>query len=146
MAVNRESGGRLKVASSGHLRRCSVAHTSNNSLSLLSPLKVASSGHLRRCSVAHTSNNSLSRDKDASREIDLVFERYWRPSQIASSGHLRRCTDADNVKKSLSRAKEASMLSWPTMMGHYMVDSIYKISFMIQDQAQLWQDEVDSYL
>eukprot|EP00984_Skeletonema_dohrnii_P016635 scaffold7441_cov109-Skeletonema_dohrnii-CCMP3373.AAC.6 len=32
----------------------------------LADVSDASSGHLRRCSVAHTSNNSLSRDKDAS--------------------------------------------------------------------------------
>eukprot|EP00984_Skeletonema_dohrnii_P010196 scaffold3974_cov117-Skeletonema_dohrnii-CCMP3373.AAC.1 len=37
----------------------------------------------------------------------------------ASSGHLRRCNDANMSNKCLSRAKDASILSWPTIMGHY---------------------------
>eukprot|EP00985_Skeletonema_marinoi_P021992 scaffold13771_cov89-Skeletonema_marinoi.AAC.1 len=37
----------------------------------------------------------------------------------ASSGHLRRCSDADTSNKYLSRVKDASILSWPTIMGHY---------------------------
>eukprot|EP00984_Skeletonema_dohrnii_P016321 scaffold7211_cov83-Skeletonema_dohrnii-CCMP3373.AAC.1 len=37
----------------------------------------------------------------------------------ASSGHLRRCSDAYTTKQCLSREKNASILSWPTIMGHY---------------------------
>eukprot|EP00984_Skeletonema_dohrnii_P005455 scaffold1916_cov85-Skeletonema_dohrnii-CCMP3373.AAC.3 len=37
----------------------------------------------------------------------------------ASSGHLRRCNDANMSNKCLSRAKDGSILSWPTIMGHY---------------------------
>eukprot|EP00984_Skeletonema_dohrnii_P025122 scaffold14239_cov89-Skeletonema_dohrnii-CCMP3373.AAC.1 len=37
----------------------------------------------------------------------------------ASSGHLQRCSDADMSNKCLSRCKDASILSWPTIMGHY---------------------------
>eukprot|EP00985_Skeletonema_marinoi_P021115 scaffold12802_cov136-Skeletonema_marinoi.AAC.1 len=37
----------------------------------------------------------------------------------ASSGHLRRCNDADTSKYSLSREKDASILSWPSIMGHW---------------------------
>eukprot|EP00984_Skeletonema_dohrnii_P006766 scaffold2415_cov98-Skeletonema_dohrnii-CCMP3373.AAC.1 len=35
------------------------------------------------------------------------------------SGHLRRCSEADMSNKCLSRAKDGSILSWPTIMGHY---------------------------
>eukprot|EP00984_Skeletonema_dohrnii_P003956 scaffold1354_cov152-Skeletonema_dohrnii-CCMP3373.AAC.10 len=37
----------------------------------------------------------------------------------ASSGHLRRCSDADTSNQCLSREKDASILSWPTIMGHW---------------------------
>eukprot|EP00984_Skeletonema_dohrnii_P022965 scaffold12073_cov145-Skeletonema_dohrnii-CCMP3373.AAC.1 len=37
----------------------------------------------------------------------------------ASSGHLRRCSDAHTSNQCLSRDKDASILSWPTLMGHY---------------------------
>eukprot|EP00984_Skeletonema_dohrnii_P022888 scaffold11991_cov111-Skeletonema_dohrnii-CCMP3373.AAC.1 len=48
-----------------------------------------------------------------------LSKRCWRPSQMSSSGHLRRCSDADTSNKCMSRAKDASILSWPTIMGHY---------------------------
>eukprot|EP00985_Skeletonema_marinoi_P029465 scaffold27952_cov204-Skeletonema_marinoi.AAC.1 len=64
-------------ASSGHLRRCSDADTTNKCLSrreirhgarvaLAAVPNWASSGHLRRCSDADTTNRFLSRVKDAS--------------------------------------------------------------------------------
>eukprot|EP00985_Skeletonema_marinoi_P025600 scaffold18964_cov142-Skeletonema_marinoi.AAC.1 len=37
----------------------------------------------------------------------------------ASSDHLRRCNDADTTKQCVSREKHASILSWPTIMGHW---------------------------
>eukprot|EP00984_Skeletonema_dohrnii_P020542 scaffold10020_cov153-Skeletonema_dohrnii-CCMP3373.AAC.3 len=37
----------------------------------------------------------------------------------ASSGHLRRCSNAATTNQYLSRVKDASILSWPTIMGHY---------------------------
>eukprot|EP00985_Skeletonema_marinoi_P019128 scaffold10867_cov95-Skeletonema_marinoi.AAC.1 len=37
----------------------------------------------------------------------------------ASSGDLRRCNDADTTPQCLRRAKDASILSWPTIMGHW---------------------------
>eukprot|EP00984_Skeletonema_dohrnii_P026189 scaffold15499_cov67-Skeletonema_dohrnii-CCMP3373.AAC.1 len=40
-------------------------------------------------------------------------------THLASSGHLRRCSDADTTNQCLSRGKDASMLSWPSLMGHY---------------------------
>eukprot|EP00984_Skeletonema_dohrnii_P028113 scaffold17945_cov136-Skeletonema_dohrnii-CCMP3373.AAC.11 len=64
----------ISDASSGHLRRCSGADTTNKSLSHtsfpsteeLAAVSDASSGHLRRCSGADTINKSLSRETDAS--------------------------------------------------------------------------------
>eukprot|EP00984_Skeletonema_dohrnii_P000165 scaffold51_cov125-Skeletonema_dohrnii-CCMP3373.AAC.14 len=38
---------------------------------------------------------------------------------MASSGYLRRCSDAETSNKCLSRVKDASILSRPTIMGHY---------------------------
>eukprot|EP00984_Skeletonema_dohrnii_P021420 scaffold10696_cov79-Skeletonema_dohrnii-CCMP3373.AAC.1 len=38
---------------------------------------------------------------------------------MASSGHLCRCSDADTTNQCLSRVEYASILSWPTIMGHY---------------------------
>eukprot|EP00984_Skeletonema_dohrnii_P010672 scaffold4185_cov121-Skeletonema_dohrnii-CCMP3373.AAC.2 len=40
-------------------------------------------------------------------------------TQDASSGHLRRCSDADTTNQCFSRVKDASILSWPTIMGHW---------------------------
>eukprot|EP00984_Skeletonema_dohrnii_P016906 scaffold7591_cov113-Skeletonema_dohrnii-CCMP3373.AAC.1 len=65
------------MTSSGHLRRCSDADTTNKCLSRseicysrqqrsLMLSQMTSSGHLRRCSDAETSNKCLSRVKDAS--------------------------------------------------------------------------------
>eukprot|EP00985_Skeletonema_marinoi_P020275 scaffold11974_cov219-Skeletonema_marinoi.AAC.1 len=57
-------------ASSGHLRRYSLADTSKYSLSRDKDASIlswpTSMGYLRRCSDADTSKYSLSRDKDAS--------------------------------------------------------------------------------
>eukprot|EP00984_Skeletonema_dohrnii_P017200 scaffold7783_cov85-Skeletonema_dohrnii-CCMP3373.AAC.1 len=52
---------------------------------------------------------------------DMVLESIVELAAIsdASSGHLRRCSDADTTNKCLSRSKDASILSWPTIMGHY---------------------------
>eukprot|EP00984_Skeletonema_dohrnii_P026192 scaffold15501_cov78-Skeletonema_dohrnii-CCMP3373.AAC.1 len=36
-----------------------------------------------------------------------------------SSGHLRHCNDVNTTNQCLSRDKDASILSWPTIMGHY---------------------------
>eukprot|EP00985_Skeletonema_marinoi_P029892 scaffold29533_cov102-Skeletonema_marinoi.AAC.1 len=38
---------------------------------------------------------------------------------MASSCHLRRCSDGDTTNQCLSRGKDASILSRPTIMGHY---------------------------
>eukprot|EP00985_Skeletonema_marinoi_P006762 scaffold2950_cov218-Skeletonema_marinoi.AAC.1 len=76
MAFNRGTCG-VSLTSSGHLRRCSDADTSNKCLSrreirygarvaLAAVLNWASSGHLRRCGNADTSNKCLSRVKEAS--------------------------------------------------------------------------------
>eukprot|EP00984_Skeletonema_dohrnii_P013292 scaffold5487_cov184-Skeletonema_dohrnii-CCMP3373.AAC.1 len=63
------------MASSGHLRRCSDADTTDKRLSsirygarvaLAAVPNWASSGHLRRCSDADTTNKRLSSVKDAS--------------------------------------------------------------------------------
>eukprot|EP00984_Skeletonema_dohrnii_P010197 scaffold3974_cov117-Skeletonema_dohrnii-CCMP3373.AAC.2 len=53
--------------------------------------------------------------------VDCVIHgvRYDTAQEDASSGHLRRCNDANMSNKCLSRAKDASILSWPTIMGHY---------------------------
>eukprot|EP00985_Skeletonema_marinoi_P015335 scaffold7903_cov187-Skeletonema_marinoi.AAC.1 len=93
---------------------------------------MASSGHLRRCSDADTdadtANKYLSREKDASilsLPTLMALDTIWpsteelAASQMASSGHLRRCSDADTANKYLSREKDASILSFPTIMGHY---------------------------
>ena len=40
-------------------------------------------------------------------------------SQMTSSGHLRRCSEVDTDNKYLSRVKNASILSWPTIRGHW---------------------------
>eukprot|EP00984_Skeletonema_dohrnii_P009551 scaffold3654_cov140-Skeletonema_dohrnii-CCMP3373.AAC.1 len=75
----------------------------------------ASSGHLRRCSDADTTNKYLSRDKEASilSRPTIMAIPNW-----ASSGHLQRCSDADTTNKYLSRDKVASILPWPSFMGH----------------------------
>eukprot|EP00984_Skeletonema_dohrnii_P028420 scaffold18405_cov89-Skeletonema_dohrnii-CCMP3373.AAC.1 len=98
-----------------------------------------SSGHLRRCNDGNTTIKSMSRDKDASilswptlmghykqlADIIAVLETIWcRVAQAiipnwTSSGHLRHCNDGDTTIKSLRRDKDASILSWPTIMGHY---------------------------
>eukprot|EP00984_Skeletonema_dohrnii_P031399 scaffold23824_cov78-Skeletonema_dohrnii-CCMP3373.AAC.1 len=58
------------MASSGHLRRCGDAVTSNKYLSRAKDASILSRptimSHLRRCSDAVTSNKYLSRTKDAS--------------------------------------------------------------------------------
>eukprot|EP00984_Skeletonema_dohrnii_P024473 scaffold13604_cov171-Skeletonema_dohrnii-CCMP3373.AAC.1 len=107
-----------KWDSSGHLRRCSDADTSNKCLSRAKDASILSwptiMGHLH----SDTSNKCLSRVKDASREI-----RYGARVVLAevpnwdSSGHLRCCSDADTSKKCLSYETDASILSWPTIMG-----------------------------
>eukprot|EP00984_Skeletonema_dohrnii_P021946 scaffold11070_cov164-Skeletonema_dohrnii-CCMP3373.AAC.5 len=99
----------------------------------------ASSGHLRRCSDADTSNKRLSRDEDASIlswptimghyklliAIFTALDTYGARVELmsvpnrASSGHLRRCRDVDTSNKRLSFDEDASILSWPTIMGHY---------------------------
>eukprot|EP00984_Skeletonema_dohrnii_P026932 scaffold16351_cov117-Skeletonema_dohrnii-CCMP3373.AAC.1 len=50
---------------------------------------------------------------------DMAVIRGTWASQMTSSGHLRRCSDADTSNEYLSRVKDASILSWPTIMGHY---------------------------
>eukprot|EP00984_Skeletonema_dohrnii_P012685 scaffold5183_cov82-Skeletonema_dohrnii-CCMP3373.AAC.1 len=50
---------------------------------------------------------------------DMVLESELVAVFDVSSGHLRRCSDADKSNQCLSRAKDASILSWPTIMGHF---------------------------
>ena len=50
---------------------------------------------------------------------DMAVKRELAASQVPSSGHLRCCSDADTSNKCLSREKDASILSWPTVMGHF---------------------------
>eukprot|EP00984_Skeletonema_dohrnii_P016748 scaffold7494_cov90-Skeletonema_dohrnii-CCMP3373.AAC.2 len=100
--------------------------------------QMASSGHLRRCSVGYTSNQCLNRDKDASIlswptvmghhklwiAILTAWDTIWPSTkeldatQMASSGHLRRCGVGYTSNQCLSRDKDASILSWQTIMGH----------------------------
>eukprot|EP00984_Skeletonema_dohrnii_P020401 scaffold9921_cov79-Skeletonema_dohrnii-CCMP3373.AAC.2 len=53
------------------------------------------------------------------------WDTIWLSTEIqlavsdASSGHLRRCSYAHASNQCLSREKEASILSWPTIMGHW---------------------------
>eukprot|EP00984_Skeletonema_dohrnii_P023030 scaffold12158_cov85-Skeletonema_dohrnii-CCMP3373.AAC.3 len=52
--------------------------------------------------------------------IITAWDRYGsRVALSAVSRHLRHCSDAVTSNKYLSRAKNASILSWPTIMGHY---------------------------
>eukprot|EP00984_Skeletonema_dohrnii_P021945 scaffold11070_cov164-Skeletonema_dohrnii-CCMP3373.AAC.4 len=66
----------------------------------------ASSGHLRRCSDADTTNKYLSLGKIASREIRcgarvaMAAVPNW-----ASSGHLRRCCGNDTINKYFNMQK-----------------------------------------
>eukprot|EP00985_Skeletonema_marinoi_P029593 scaffold28354_cov102-Skeletonema_marinoi.AAC.1 len=55
----------------------------------------ASSGHLRRCSDADTTEMSMSRAKDASILPRPTLMEEMMAISDASSGHLRRCSDAD---------------------------------------------------
>eukprot|EP00985_Skeletonema_marinoi_P003392 scaffold1452_cov127-Skeletonema_marinoi.AAC.1 len=55
----------------------------------------ASSGHLRRCSVADTTGKSLIRAKDASILPWPTSLEEMAAISDASSGHLRRCSEAD---------------------------------------------------
>eukprot|EP00984_Skeletonema_dohrnii_P017832 scaffold8191_cov87-Skeletonema_dohrnii-CCMP3373.AAC.1 len=105
----------------------------------LAAVSDASSGHLQRCSDADMSNKCLSRCKrcfytimaNCNGSLQAVdchchsVRSIWPSSEEqaavsdASSGHLQRCSDADMSNKCLSRCKDASILSWPTVMGHY---------------------------
>eukprot|EP00985_Skeletonema_marinoi_P019080 scaffold10826_cov138-Skeletonema_marinoi.AAC.3 len=90
---------------------------------MLAAISDASSGHLRRCSGADSTNKSLSRETYASilsRPTNTTCLLTEEPATVsdASSGNLRRCSDADTTKKSSSRETDAFLLSWTTMLGH----------------------------
>eukprot|EP00984_Skeletonema_dohrnii_P033912 scaffold32097_cov72-Skeletonema_dohrnii-CCMP3373.AAC.1 len=85
----------------------------------------------KRCGDVDMPNQCLSRVKDASllswptvmghyKQLNAIFTRVLLAAvSDASSGHLRRCGDVAMPNQCLSRVKDASMLSWPTVMGHY---------------------------
>eukprot|EP00984_Skeletonema_dohrnii_P020402 scaffold9921_cov79-Skeletonema_dohrnii-CCMP3373.AAC.3 len=50
---------------------------------------------------------------------DMAVNRDSIGHPDAASGHLRRCSDAHTSNQCLSREKDASILSWPTIMGHW---------------------------
>eukprot|EP00984_Skeletonema_dohrnii_P010848 scaffold4257_cov80-Skeletonema_dohrnii-CCMP3373.AAC.3 len=70
MVLERVELAAVSDASSGHLRRCNDADTTNKCLIRVKDASIRSrpalKGHLRRCSDADTTNKCLSRVKDAS--------------------------------------------------------------------------------
>eukprot|EP00984_Skeletonema_dohrnii_P006198 scaffold2226_cov93-Skeletonema_dohrnii-CCMP3373.AAC.1 len=50
---------------------------------------------------------------------DMVLASELAADSDVSSGHLRRCRDADTSIQCLSCAKDASILSRPTILGHW---------------------------
>eukprot|EP00985_Skeletonema_marinoi_P028586 scaffold25309_cov176-Skeletonema_marinoi.AAC.3 len=80
---------------------------------------MASSGHLRRCSEAYSTNKCLSRDKDASILSWPPFMVLTAVPNWASSGHLRRCSDAYSTNKCLCRDKDASIPYYIIMAFYY---------------------------
>eukprot|EP00984_Skeletonema_dohrnii_P016920 scaffold7601_cov107-Skeletonema_dohrnii-CCMP3373.AAC.1 len=70
--------------------------------------------------MAHSNGSLEAVERDIhSVRYDMVLELELAAIPDASSGHLRRCSEADTTNKCLSRVKDATILSWPTLMGHW---------------------------